>query len=333
MRQDPQPFSSSNTARVKEPRYVVQLLFDVSSPSFTSHAGITGIAGDVIESTLVKISGVSQQIRPDEGRSTIGGLSVEVTDLTDVISATDELKDQLRTNGQGIRGAEVRVFVGYSDDFGEFVRVATQVVRDVSLSPNGTYTIQTADISRDVRVSVFEPKQTVITAAIQAADTTINVDDASEFETVWHPSSFTDAPNQSVGYIKVEATGEIIRYTGKTATSFTGCTRGVLGTGAKAVDFDATAPPERAAKIREYIYLEMPAPMLMLAIMTGEIYGTSPTETLPAHWHSGISASWVDVAQYETIGADLWDTNDPSKGFIVRFTGLKKTSARTFLER
>ena len=59
-----------------------------------------------------------------------------------------------------------------------------------------------------------ESTATTLSSAISTSDTTINVSDTS---------SFSDS-----GYIRID--NEIIEYTGKTATSFTGCTRGKFGT-------------------------------------------------------------------------------------------------------
>ena len=62
MRNDSTDFAAANTAVTRQPRYVVQILFSDSSPSFTSRLGISGVPGDVYEETIAKISSISQQV-------------------------------------------------------------------------------------------------------------------------------------------------------------------------------------------------------------------------------------------------------------------------------
>ena len=71
-------------------------------------------------------------------------------------------------------------------------------------------------------------RTTNIGAAINATATTLTVDSTADFE--------------DNGFIRIG--NEIISYTGKTATSFTGLTRGVSGTTASAHDNDAVITQE-----------------------------------------------------------------------------------------
>jgi hypothetical protein len=61
-----------------------------------------------------------------------------------------------------------------------------------------------------------------------------------------HGSSYTDAPNVTVGYIKID--DEVIRYTGKTSTQFTGCTRGALNTRPARHEADLTVSADQSAR-------------------------------------------------------------------------------------
>lgn len=325
MRADTATFHSANVAPQKSPRFVVATIFDVASIYITSHTGITTVPGVVLDGHLQDPSAISQKVVPDEGRSEIGSMSFTLVDKDS--SFTDEARSKLG-DGKGLRGKEVRLYVGYEGmDFTAFQRFQTQVVADAEYD-EGVYRIQCRDITREQRKEIFEPKKTTLRASVSATDATIPVYVTTGFSTVYHGPSYSDAPSATVGYIKLD--NEIIRYTGKTADSFTGCTRGALNTRAVAHEVDASTSADRRPKVEEYIYLELPAGKLAYAILTGVIYNDSAT--LPSHWHLGIATSWVRLSDFTGVGEDLWDPTLDTNGFIARFAGLKKTDGKKFLE-
>lgn len=331
MRQDVVEFERFNVAATKEPRYVIKLEYSVSSPHFTSKKGIANVPGVPVQGVLSKLSANSQQLFPEQGRTTIGGFSFETTDLVGAV--TDELRTQLQTNDEGIRGRTVEVFKGFSDDFDdpEWLLINTYIVANVSHTGVG-YRFQLTDITREMNDVVFEKKTTTLTLSISDSDSIFTVDDTTDFITVFHPNSFTDGPGLTVGYLTMSS-GEIVRYTGKTPTTFTGVARGRFGTRAQAIEVDATTPTDRQPKVEEFIYLEMPGPMLAYAIITGDILGTSPQAVLPAHWHTDVPQSFVRLSDFNNIGDDLFDPNDVTKGLILRFTHLGKTNGKAFVEK
>lgn len=359
MRSDTPSFAVRNEAPAKRPRFVIRIEFDVESIYMTSHPNITGVPGVVMQNVLRVPSAVSQRIVPDEGRSEIGSFTFSLVDLKNIF--TDEVRAKLQDEGKGLRGKQVRFYVGYgryappasggfgtggfgATPFGEglpsetidavfsqFQLFQTQIITDISFQ-SGVYEVQCADITREQRSDIFDPKLTTLRDSVSATDTTIPVYQTTGFQPVWHGSSYSDAPNQTVGYIKVE--DEWIRYPfeGVRSDSFVGCTRGVMNTRAVAHTVDPGTEADRRPKVEEGIYLEMPAPKLAYAILTGAIYGTSPRQTLPPHWHAGIKRNLVRLSDFTDIGADLWDTSFDTEGFVVRFQGLKKTTGKKFLE-
>ncbi len=331
MRQDVVEFERFNVAATKEPRYVIKLEYSVSSPHFTSKKGIANVPGVPVQGVLSKLSANSQQLFPEQGRTTIGGFSFETTDLVGAV--TDELRTQLQTNDEGIRGRTVEVFKGFSDDFDdpEWLLINTYIVANVSHTGVG-YRFQLTDITREMNDVVFEKKTTTLTLSISDSDSIFTVDDTTDFITVFHPNSFTDGPGLTVGYLTMSS-GEIVRYTGKTSTTFTGVARGRFGTRAQAIEVDAITPTDRQPKVEEFIYLEMPGPMLAYAIITGDILGTSPQAVLPAHWHTDVPQNFVRLSDFNDIGDDLFDPNDVTKGLILRFTHLSKTNGKAFVEK
>lgn len=338
MRSDAPDFDRANKAAARETRVVVQLIFSDSSPAFTSHAGISGIPGDVYEGTLIRNGSISQQVWPEEGRSTIGAATVELREQAGE-TITAELRDQLLTtdpnDSESARDKELRIWVGYSDDFSTFVRVGTLYVDGVDYNA-GRYTISARDKTRELRQSILDPKVTVITAAVGAADTTITVDSTAQFHTIPHGTSFLDAPSSTVGYARFEDTGEVFRYTGKTSTTFTGVTRGVFNTKAQAVAFEPSDSRDNWPKVTEVIYLELPGPLAIIALMTGVLdpVASPGAVTLPDHWHLGIS--WpddLDQAAFLGIGTDLFDPSNYAAGFQVRLLDPGETDGKAFIER
>lgn len=353
MRDDSITFKLANEASEKSPRFIVEIEFEVESLYLTSHPGIDGVPGVVIENVLVDHSALSQRIVPDEARSEIGALSFELVDLESVF--TEAVRSRLQ-DGAGLRGKKVRLFIGYStvsspgDGYGDgpfgsggfglssdydspdslfedYQLFQTQVIQSVEYQ-DGTYNVRCQDITREQRKEIYEPKRTTLRASITATDTTIPVYVTDGFTPIVHGASYSDAPSSTVGYIKVG--DEIIRYTAKTPDSFTGCTRGVLNTRAVAHDVDSGTAADRRPKVEEVIYLEMPAPKLAYAVLTGDVYGQATN--LPSHWHLGVSSDLVKLSDFTGIGTDLWDTSLDAEGVIVRFVMPGKVDGKKFLE-
>lgn len=331
MRSDTAAFAAKNQATSKDPRYTVELAFDSANTIlayFTSHSdAATPGGGTTFAGVLEGLSGTSQRIDPDKGNSTIGDIGFTVVDLAGAVS--DQLGAQL-VLGRSTRLQRVRVYAGYEGlAFADYTLLATQIVDAISLN-DGAYRFTCADVQRIMRKDIFDLATTTLAASLTDTDTTVQVYNTSAFDLVAHGTSYSDAPSATVGYIRVD--DEIIRYTGKTATTFTGCTRGVLNTRAAVHNVDAAAAPERRSKVEEVVYLEMPAVKLAYAILTGNLEGQSGA-TLPSKWHLGVPTSYVRLADFTGIGADLWDTTDDAKGFVARFEGLTKTDGKQFIER
>jgi hypothetical protein len=354
MRVDAEPFRSRNAAPVKYPRAVVQIEFEVESIYLTSHPNIDAIPGVLIDNVLQAHAAISQKIIPDEARSEIGTFSFSIIDKDSAF--TDAIRTRLLDDGYGLRGKTVRLYIGYAealegdgssfgegafgsglfgggtdypdasfDDFGLF---QTQIITGASYDA-GTYRINCADITREQREDIFEPKTTTLRTALTDSATTVEVYDTTKFQLVSHGTSYSDAPSATVGYIKIEK--EVIRYTGKTGDSFTGCTRGALNTKAVAHTFDTGADEERRPKIEEYIYLEEPGVKLAYKILTGKDPLTG-VDCWPPHWHCGIDPDLITLSDFTGIGDDLWATSDDTAGFVPYFSGLKKVTGKRFLE-
>lgn len=275
MRADNPQFKGANEAPGKSPRFVVAIIYDTASIYITSHSDIPNVPGTVLQGALQKPSAISQKVVPDEGRSEIGVFSFDVVDLSSTFTAAVRAK---LGAGAGMRGRVVRLYVGFKGfDFSAFQLFQTQVVSDCTYK-DGVYSVTCEDITRQQRVDICEPKVTTLAASLTATDATITVADTAAFLSVFHGVAWSDAPSQTVYYLKLEK--EIIRATGKTSTQFTGCTRGVFNTLAVAHTIDTSTTQERRVQVEEFIYLDLPAPKLALALITGGIFQTWPANLL-----------------------------------------------------
>ena len=323
MRADPIIFDAYNRSNAKSPRFVVRIEYPVDSLYVTSHLGIAGVPGTVLGGALEEPSIVSQRLNPIDGRSEIGSASFSIIDRA--AEFTSEIRERLSDN-EGLRNKKVSFYLGYDGlAFGDYVLVGTQRVTEASFD-RGRYSIRCADIQRSAKKDIFSLTETQLALSVSATATTITVTSTAGFTAVKHGASYSDAAGETVGYVKIR--DEVIRWTGKTSTTFTGCTRGALGTVAAAYDVDASTPAARREKVAEHVYLELPAVKLAYAILTGTLYGDSAT--LPSTWHLAIDPALIRFSDFVNIGADLWDGADG--GTVIRFEHLKKTDGKKFLE-
>ncbi len=316
----------------KETRLVVHI--DVNGGLWlTSHSDINiSSPGTVIHDVLQKVSSTSQKINPSTGNATIGSISFDVLDRSHLVS--DALKSALDA-GEGLKGKVVKLYRGDARlDFADYQLEQTQEVHKQVKVKDYSISFQCADIQRRVRHDIFNLNSTELAADFLKSDTVMTVASAASFEPCPHTTSFSDAGDTGSYYylkLKYKDGFEVVRATGKTQTSFTGITRGLLGT--KAVDHKTQDDEGEAQviQVEEYVYLEMPTPALAFALLTGEVMGHGTT--LPSNWHLGVSTDYVTKKSFRDCGVDLFDPNDYTKGLIARFEGLTKTDGKAFIEK
>lgn len=329
MRTDTATFAASNTALAKRPRYVIELAFDSDNATlwyFTSHTDSALPPGaSSILAVIEGLSGTSQTLNPDTANATIGNINFSVVDRGSIVTTT--LGGQLDI-GRSTRRQRVRVYVGFEGlVWADYTLVQTQLVTEIAYS-EGAYKFSCADIQREMRKDIFELAKTTLSQSLSEDGTTVEVISTSDFESVVHGTSYSDAPSATVYYFKIQE--EVIRATGKTSTSFTGCTRGALNTRRIAHAVDASTVADRRTAVEEYVYLELPAVDLMYRLLTGK--DRLGNVVMPTAWNLGIDTSYVRLADFTGIGSDIWDTTDDEEGFIVRFEGLTKTDGKKFIE-
>lgn len=344
MIQYPAGFAAANSAAAKDPRFTVEVAFDNANTDLwylTSHKDCEVPPGavNILYGCLQQPSGTSQRLSPLKAAATIGSMTIPAVDGDGQITAYIGAK--LATvngvpSGDGLRGKRLRVYIGYAGlPWTDYVLPpgGTQLIQKITYD-KGLYTFLCNDVQRSARKNIFELRATTLTANISATDSTITVARADDFEMMAHDSAYGDAPNSTVGYLKVE--DEVVRYTDVspgvgTLWEFTGCVRGVLGTLAKVHEVDLTADEDRRTEVEEYVYLQGPIIKVLYAILTGNLWG-QPGETLPSNWHLGIDTAYVATSQFTGVGYDLWNPSNPQAGFQCRGQGLKKVDGKKFYE-
>jgi len=307
-------------------RYVITIEFGGDLIALTSHTDIVWPdATQTISGVISGVSQVSQRLNVLESRSTVGRLSIKAIDYSNEISS---MLATMLSLGFGARNRRVRYYIGFEGFVAsEFSMMATQYISEITFD-DGEYRINCHDPQARLKQRIFSVKRTILTSTVAVDATTVNVADTSDFELVVHGASYTDAPNSTVGYILID--DEVIRYTGKTATSFTGCTRGAFGTKPKEHEV-GDGETSRRPEVREYVYLELPAIKMAYALLTGIVHPDATT--LPDHWHTGIEPELIDFDSFTGIGRDLWDPTNDLAGMVIRFTGPEDEESKAFIER
>lgn len=336
-----QTYAVFNSALNQEPRYTVELAFDFASTDlvyFTSHAdgdypsGATVYANRIADDGL---SGTTQKLDPLAGAASIGTLTIKLLDYAEEITT---LINGKLDGGDGLRGKRMRVYRGFAGEpWSTYELFQTQIVDTVSLD-NGVYTFKCADVQRTQRKKIFVLNKTQLSASVGIDDTLIPVAVNDNIQFLEHGPSYSDAPNSTVLYLKVD--DEVIRCSGTTTDGTLGLCyvvdtsnargRGALGTAPAEHNIDDTASSDRRTEVEEFVYLELPLVKLAYAILTGTLYGDGVS--LPDNWHLNMSTDYVATSEFVTIGPDWWVTSDDTAGRIGRFTGLSDEDGKKFLE-
>jgi hypothetical protein len=270
------------------------------------------------------IGSMSQQVDPINGVSTIGNITLTVTDYEGSVSAIIAAANNA---GHGLRRQRLSIYKMFQGmDWADRVLVRTMQIQDLKLSALNEYTITAADVQKRLQKTIFNPMSTVTTGTIAASGAvTISVVDARNFLLA------TSINYGSSGFILID--NEIMRWTSPATNSFTvaAVDRGLFGTTAAAHAVNAT--------VTEVIYLnENPITMaLKLMESSGVALANGTYDAYPAHWGCGMDNS-NDVAESDwlLIGQLLTGlsatTPLPANGLQFEFVINKGIVAKTFIE-
>lgn len=333
-------YTAANQARPRRPRHVIALSFDTENTDivyFTSHADTATPDGAAVIGNVVRnVSSSSQTIDIERAQFSIGRLTFDLVDANRQVTAL--LADRL-AGGDSLRLKRAVYYKGFAGLAWEhYEKSQTAIIESVRQSENA-YLFNADDIKRTEKKEIFTQRIATLTKSITATQKhiPITVADLDYFPTVEHDDSYTDRPEQTVGYVKIEFQGgfETVCHRGGFLHATDGPSldvvkRGALNTVAQHHEVDPSKPKDRRPKVSELIYLEGPALKIMYAIQTGILYGQGGA-TLPEHWHLGIDPAYINLAVYEAAGPDIWDTSN-NTGRMVRGIDLQKTDGKSFIE-
>lgn len=191
------------------------------------------IADDTVKSLIdlaKSTNQITQQLQSDKGgSSSVTSFDVALTDknqyVTEIITPGKLVAD--------ILAKKARLYLSF-DGLAhpqDSVKFFTGIVSGVKPGP-GTIKINLSSPEKLKNLEIFPKLSTELTAPVTSVDTTIPV---ASTETFLVPADSGTLRT----YLTIE--DEIIEYTGKTTTSFTGCVRGQFGTIASAYEINANA--------------------------------------------------------------------------------------------
>jgi len=249
---------------------------------------------------IQSVSALAGTIEPDEGKADVGSITVKVLDDERFHQVVPLLK----------RNTRVQLKAGFHGMLEiDFPIVFTGLMQD-PLYDGGMWTLTMNDLNYFKINSAFRTfGKSRLNGAVAAGDVVITVD--STDGTATGDSAFHDPATSEVnGWLLIEK--EIVPYTGKNATQFTGCTRGAL-----AAAGSLAAAHADNIEVRELFVAQGNPIDLLLKLLTSTGAGTNGAYD---DWESdqglGIPVSLIDVAAIENE-RDLFVSGDVYR-FILK---------------
>ncbi len=276
--------------------------------------GFRALPGDE-QSNLLSLDGsttkIDQQLQPETGRgSSVTSMTISLIDKNQEIT-------RLITPGEvvdDVMGRRCTIYFGFQNSaFPEdYIKIMKGVIDDANALPGSVkFTISSSVLKQ--RQDLFLKQDKQLTAQANPGDTTLTVDSTNGLLTpVLGPNGLND-PSLKF-YVRIN--DELIRYTGLTSTTITGCTRAQFGTTA--------ATHSVGDNVSSFYRLEGTAIDLALKIMLSGWNGNfatgiepknfvriSPTETVA----NCIFLEGIDVQEkYGIVEGDYVSTTGASNG-------------------
>lgn len=172
---------------------------------------------------------ISQQLLQDKGGvSSVSTFAIELIDkdqkITQLITPGEVVDDLLD------RRAKLYINFAGGNHPEDSMVIHSGIIDEIASGP-ASVKLNVASPEALKRQKLFLPFNTALNGAITNSDTTITVDSTANFLSPYSTEFHT--------YIKID--DELIKYAGKTSTTFTGCERGQLGTVASSHSDNSTA--------------------------------------------------------------------------------------------
>jgi hypothetical protein len=275
---------------------------------------LDGISDD--RAVLGMPQGIKASIIPDEGKSSIGNISVTLDNKDNIISKMLSIVP--------MKNRKATLWAGYENlHADEYEKEYVGLIKSWVLENDfNRYRVTISDLRRSYRQGLFtQVGKTRLNGTIDNVVTTIPVDNTAGVS--GGDVAFTDpADSYDIDtYLKVE--DEIMGpVTAMSATGFTVTTRGVFGTVADSHADDSD--------VDELIIFDSRNPIdmiLQLLMSTGD--GTNGDyDDLPSHCGFGIDEDLIDVTTFETERDD-W-TASYTIGFVINDT---QTDGKSWIEK
>ena len=167
--------------------------------------------------TAISADGTYSETLTAVARNTLAGFQSSVT----FNGSLDNVS--LRKIGGVLRAKRVQHWVGEkgAEWSGGYNLIQTQQINDaIEVVKNGSgYRFTGRDIQRSELEDSFDPKKTNLTSSLSKTGITINVNSTTDIDLIQHGASYSDAPNELVGYIRIK--DEKVRFISKTSNTFT----------------------------------------------------------------------------------------------------------------
>lgn len=336
MQNFPAAYKANNDRMSKQPVYVFEIIWDGGGPGIPGTNDIYFTTCDINDILnfpyparwfpfldAESISGISQSVDPINGISTIGQLSVQITDYGGMVSNIIKAAD---VAGHGLRRQRCEVFMLYKGmDWADKVRVRSMYVEDLKLANYNQYKLTCTDVQAQMRKTVFNTAQTTLNAGVAASGAvTLSVLDARLFNLV------TSVTHGSSGFVKIN--DEVMRFNAKTNSTLTvpAGGRGMYSTAAAAHVINDT--------VDELIYLnENPITMaLKILESSGVASANGAFDAYPAAWGCNMkNVDAVDEAGWLQIGellTGLSPSHLPGDGLQFEFLLESGVEAKKFIE-
>jgi hypothetical protein len=180
---------------------------------------------DIISFTAGTSNTIKTQLNPDKGTGeAITSMQIALIDKNESIT-------ELMTPGvllEDIMARRCKVWFGFDETAfkDDYVLIFQGFIDEINATP-GSIIINLAHPDTLKKSSIFPKANTLLNGAINNSVTTITVDDTSKFfAPILGPDGSTYDTTSIKYYLRIN--DEFIEYTGKTATTFTGCVRGRL---------------------------------------------------------------------------------------------------------
>ncbi len=140
-------FDTLHALNYRRPVYLVQ--FDGESIDYSS--GAVGESTNTIKKYITEIRGASQRVTPEEGRASIGGISFNLLDFNDEITAL------IATDTYYFHRKKVTVLAGYQGmDESDFLTIMVGWITGMKLSSNGlSYAFDVTDPLKWMQRKIF----------------------------------------------------------------------------------------------------------------------------------------------------------------------------------